>query len=59
MNETELAAAKDCLETLRKTVREDLATDLGGEPGDYRAAVAFEATSADPDGALPDGGAGE
>ena len=59
MTETEREEAKDRLDTLRKTVRKDLATDLGGSPEDYRAEVAFETKPPDPDEALPDGGAEE
>ena len=59
MTQMELEQAKAQLETLRKTVREDLAEDLGGAPEDYNAAGAFDTVASDSDEAVPDGGAGE
>lgn len=37
MTEDNLEAAQAELEALREETRERLATELGGEPGDYRA----------------------
>jgi hypothetical protein len=59
MTDYELAAASEAIKELRVEVRADLAEDLGGDPGDYRAAHYFAAlakSEGETDETVPDGG---
>ena len=57
MKDAQLREAREALQRLRAEVRRDLATDLGGDPEDYRANRHLQETPEETNHeAVPDGG---
>lgn len=56
MTDAEIAEARERIQDLREEVREDLASDLGGDADDHRSDRYFRDLGGDADEAVPDGG---